>query len=47
MRAKPPYQVLRDAMGIHPTVGEMLPSLLKRLKPLPGRAERAGRRESA
>jgi pyruvate/2-oxoglutarate dehydrogenase complex dihydrolipoamide dehydrogenase (E3) component len=41
MHADAPYQVLRDSMGIHPTVSELLPSLLERLEPLPARAERA------
>jgi pyruvate/2-oxoglutarate dehydrogenase complex dihydrolipoamide dehydrogenase (E3) component len=41
MHADAPYQVLRDSMGIHPTVSELLPSLLERLEPLPVRAERA------
>lgn len=41
MYADAPYRVLRDTMGIHPTVSELLPSLLARLEPLPPRAERA------
>lgn len=47
MHAGAPYQVLRDSMGIHPTVGELLPTLLKRLEPLPARAERATAGERA
>jgi pyruvate/2-oxoglutarate dehydrogenase complex dihydrolipoamide dehydrogenase (E3) component len=47
MAAGAPYTVLRDSMGIHPTVSELLPSLLERLEPLPARAERAAPGESA
>jgi pyruvate/2-oxoglutarate dehydrogenase complex dihydrolipoamide dehydrogenase (E3) component len=32
--AKLPYHVVRDTMGIHPTVSELLPSLFDALKPL-------------
>jgi len=41
MYAGAPYQVLRKRMGIHPTVSELLPSLLERLEPIeppPGQA---------
>lgn len=38
MYADAPYQVLRDSIAIHPTVSELLPSLLERLEPLPPRA---------
>ena len=34
MTAKLPYQVVRDTMGIHPTVSELLPTLFDALKPL-------------
>jgi pyruvate/2-oxoglutarate dehydrogenase complex dihydrolipoamide dehydrogenase (E3) component len=34
MAAGASYKVLRDAMGIHPTVSELLPTLLKRLEPI-------------
>ena len=34
MAAGGSYKVLRDAMGIHPTVSELLPSLLKSLEPI-------------
>lgn len=47
MYADAPYRVLRDSMGIHPTVSELLPSLLERLEPLPLRAEQATPGESA
>jgi pyruvate/2-oxoglutarate dehydrogenase complex dihydrolipoamide dehydrogenase (E3) component len=40
MYARAPYQVLRDAVGIHPTVSELIPSLLERLEPLPAPVER-------
>jgi pyruvate/2-oxoglutarate dehydrogenase complex dihydrolipoamide dehydrogenase (E3) component len=34
MYADAPFQVLRRQMGIHPTVSELLPSLLERLEPV-------------
>ncbi|NGX39442.1 MAG: putative pyridine nucleotide-disulfide oxidoreductase RclA [Chlamydiae bacterium] len=34
MYAKAPYTVIRDAMHIHPTVSELIPTLLSELKPL-------------
>lgn len=34
MIAKAPYTLLRDAMFIHPTVSELLPTLLEKLEPL-------------
>lgn len=34
MAAKAPYTTLKDMMGIHPTVSELLPTLLGNLKPL-------------
>jgi hypothetical protein len=34
MYAKAPYGVLRRAVNIHPTVSELLPTLLGHLKPL-------------
>jgi pyruvate/2-oxoglutarate dehydrogenase complex dihydrolipoamide dehydrogenase (E3) component len=34
MYAKAPYRVLQQAMHIHPTVSELLPTLLGMLKPL-------------
>ncbi|MGD2076507.1 MAG: FAD-containing oxidoreductase [Gammaproteobacteria bacterium] len=34
MYADAPYQRLRDRMGIHPTVSELLPTLLERLEPV-------------
>lgn len=48
MYARAPYQVLRDAMGIHPTVSELLPSLLEQLEPLaePIEAPHPGERQS-
>jgi pyruvate/2-oxoglutarate dehydrogenase complex dihydrolipoamide dehydrogenase (E3) component len=35
MYAKAPYTVISRAMHIHPTVTELIPTLLQRLKPLP------------
>lgn len=35
MYAKAPYTVLRDAVHIHPTVCELVPTMLGRLQPLP------------
>ena len=41
MYAGVPYTVLRRAMHIHPTVAELVPTLLSKLKPLEaGRADR-------
>jgi hypothetical protein len=37
MYGKLPYTVLRRAMHIHPTVSELVPTLLGDLKPLPVR----------
>lgn len=34
MYAKAPYTVIRDAMHIHPTVSELIPTLLSELEPL-------------
>jgi pyruvate/2-oxoglutarate dehydrogenase complex dihydrolipoamide dehydrogenase (E3) component len=34
MYAKAPYTVMRDAMHIHPTVSELLPTMLEQLKPM-------------
>ncbi len=34
MYAKAPYTVMRDAMHIHPTVSELLPTMLETLEPL-------------
>ncbi len=34
MYAKAPYTVLQRAMHIHPTVSELLPTILGELKPL-------------
>ena len=39
MYAKAPYTVIRRAMHIHPTVSELLPTLLSDLKPLAPRPE--------
>jgi pyruvate/2-oxoglutarate dehydrogenase complex dihydrolipoamide dehydrogenase (E3) component len=47
MYAGAPYQVLRKRMGIHPTVSELLPSLLERLEPIEPRPGQADSRESA
>jgi pyruvate/2-oxoglutarate dehydrogenase complex dihydrolipoamide dehydrogenase (E3) component len=35
MAAKAPYTTIRDAVHIHPTVAELVPTLLEDLKPLP------------
>ena len=40
MAAGAQYTVLRDAMGIHPTVGELLPTLLQRLEPIEPAADK-------
>jgi pyruvate/2-oxoglutarate dehydrogenase complex dihydrolipoamide dehydrogenase (E3) component len=45
MYADAPWQVLRDGFGIHPTVSELLPTLMEQLEPLPEPAvtsQRAG-----
>jgi hypothetical protein len=34
MYAKQPYTVFRDAVHIHPTVGELIPTMLANLKPI-------------
>lgn len=34
MAAKAPYQTVRDAVHIHPTVAELIPTLLERLEPI-------------
>jgi pyruvate/2-oxoglutarate dehydrogenase complex dihydrolipoamide dehydrogenase (E3) component len=34
MYAKAPYTVIQNAMHIHPTVSELIPTLLGELKPL-------------
>jgi hypothetical protein len=34
MYAKAPYTVMQRAMRIHPTVAELLPTILDELKPL-------------
>ena len=47
MYAGASYRVLRDSTGIHPTVSELLPSVLEHLEPLPPRAERADPDEPA
>ena len=36
MYAKQPYTVFRDSVQIHPTVTELIPTILENLKPLPG-----------
>ena len=40
MYARAPYPVLRDAVGIHPTVNELLPSLVAGLQPMEAPMER-------
>ena len=40
MYAKAPYTVISRAMHIHPTVSELIPTMLQDLKPLPAAAER-------
>ena len=40
MYAKAPYTVISRAMHIHPTVSELIPTMLQDLKPLPMAAER-------
>jgi pyruvate/2-oxoglutarate dehydrogenase complex dihydrolipoamide dehydrogenase (E3) component len=40
MAARAPSRVLRRAMGIHPTVSELIPSLLERLEPIAPPVER-------
>jgi len=42
MAADAPYAVLRDLMGIHPTVGELLPSLAQALEPIEPAIDKAG-----
>ncbi|HSN20437.1 MAG TPA: FAD-containing oxidoreductase [Usitatibacter sp.] len=37
MYARAPYTVIRDAVHIHPTVSELIPTLLGKLEPLPAR----------
>ncbi len=34
MYAKQPYTVFRDGVHIHPTVSELIPTMLEKLKPL-------------
>lgn len=46
MYAKAPYTVMQRAMHIHPTVSELLPTILGELKPL-GAAEKAGKSATA
>jgi len=36
MYSKSPYTVLQRAMHIHPTVSELIPTILGELKPLEG-----------
>jgi pyruvate/2-oxoglutarate dehydrogenase complex dihydrolipoamide dehydrogenase (E3) component len=38
MYAKAPYTVIRRAMHIHPTVSELIPTMLGELQPLSGKA---------
>ena len=40
MYAKAPYTVIRRAMHIHPTVSELVPTMLGELQPLPGQPTR-------
>jgi pyruvate/2-oxoglutarate dehydrogenase complex dihydrolipoamide dehydrogenase (E3) component len=44
MYAKAPYTVIRRAMHIHPTVSELVPTMLGELKPLPATTEVAAGR---
>src|SRR5213594_4962353 len=39
MYAKAPYTVVRRAMHIHPTVSELIPTMLGELQPLSGTAD--------
>jgi pyruvate/2-oxoglutarate dehydrogenase complex dihydrolipoamide dehydrogenase (E3) component len=41
MAADRPWHTLAQAMHIHPTVSELVPTLLQQLKPLPAAAERS------
>lgn len=34
MYAKKPYTLLRDSVHIHPTVSELIPTMLENLKPI-------------
>jgi hypothetical protein len=34
MYAKQPYTIFRDAVHIHPTVTELIPTMLENLKPI-------------
>jgi pyruvate/2-oxoglutarate dehydrogenase complex dihydrolipoamide dehydrogenase (E3) component len=43
MYAKAPYTVIQRAMHIHPTVSELVPTMLGKLKPLSEAAETTGR----
>lgn len=43
MYAKAPYTVIQRAMHIHPTVSELIPTMLGDLQPLSGTAEAGGR----
>jgi pyruvate/2-oxoglutarate dehydrogenase complex dihydrolipoamide dehydrogenase (E3) component len=42
MYSKAPYTVLQRAMHIHPTVAELVPTILGELKPLTGARTGAG-----
>jgi uncharacterized membrane protein YecN with MAPEG domain len=43
MYAKAPYTTLQRAMHIHPTVSELIPTLLGELQPVSGKAAAAAR----
>ena len=42
MYAKAPYPILQRAMHIHPTVSELIPTMLGELQPLEEAADRGG-----
>jgi pyruvate/2-oxoglutarate dehydrogenase complex dihydrolipoamide dehydrogenase (E3) component len=47
MYAKAPYSVVQRAMHIHPTVAELIPTILGELKPLPAVSEMAAKQPAA
>jgi pyruvate/2-oxoglutarate dehydrogenase complex dihydrolipoamide dehydrogenase (E3) component len=47
MYAKAPYSVVQRAMHIHPTVAELIPTILGELKPLPAVSEMAAKEPAA
>jgi hypothetical protein len=47
MYAKVPYTVVKRAMHIHPTVAELIPTILGELKPLPAVSETTAKQPAA